>query len=109
MVVKRKKTKPLRFGLYGESEILTPEFVHCERMVYQNPKHNSYIPPHVHSNLFQIFFIYAGSVRFSFDQQHHVVHASAVVTIPENTLHGMKCADDIDGMVLTFSSSFAEN
>jgi AraC family transcriptional activator of pobA len=109
MAKKVKNKKPLRFGLYGEKEVVVSDFVHIERMLYKNPKHNSFIPPHIHANLYQIFFIYQGAVRFYLTKEECNVKAPAAVVIPDNTMHGMKCDDRIDGMVLTFSSSFSEN
>jgi AraC family transcriptional activator of pobA len=109
MAIKIKNKKPLRYGLYGESEVVASEIIHMERLVFRNPKHESNIAPHVHTNLFQVFFIYAGGVRFMFDKKDYDVKAASAVLIPENTTHGMRCDDHIDGMVLTFSSAFAEN
>jgi AraC family transcriptional regulator, transcriptional activator of pobA len=102
------KNKPLRYGLYGEEDVYLPDFIHCETMQYRSEKHNWVIEPHLHAHLFQLFLIEAGKVHFRFEGTLQVVHADSVVTIPENTLHGLHVSKDVKGMVLTVSSSFPE-
>jgi AraC family transcriptional regulator, transcriptional activator of pobA len=102
------KNKPLRFGLYGEEEFLLPDFLHCETMEYRSEKHNWVISPHLHANLFQVFLIERGNVHYTFDERQHVT-GPAIVTIPENTLHGLEVGKNIKGMVLTLSSSYIES
>jgi AraC family transcriptional activator of pobA len=102
------KNKPKRFGLYGEDDQLLPDFIHCETIEYRSRKHNWVIAPHVHANLFQIFFIYSGKLEFIFDSGHEAITGPAIITVPENTLHGFNVGKNIKGIVLTISSSFIE-
>jgi len=101
------KNKPLRFGLYGEEEFLLPDFMHCETMEYRSEKHNWIISQHLHANLFQVFLIERGKVCYIFEDRQFIT-GSAIVTIPENTLHGLEVSKNIKGMVLTLSSSYLE-
>ena len=102
------KNKPVRFGLYGEAEILLPDFLHCESMEYRSKKHNWVIKQHFHANLFQFFLIERGKVTYKFEDEQHAVTGPVIVIIPENTLHGLVVSKNIKGMVLTLSTSFLE-
>ena len=102
------KNKPVRFGLYGEAEILLPDFLHCESMEYRSKKHNWVIKQHLHANLFQFFLIERGKVTYKFEDEQHTVSGPVIVIIPENTLHGLLVSRNIKGMVLTLSTSFLE-
>ena len=102
------KNKPVRFGLYGEAEILLPDFLHCESMEYRSKKHNWVIKQHLHANLFQLFLIERGKVTYEFEDEQYLVSGPVIVTIPENMLHGLVVSKNIQGMVLTLSTSFLE-
>jgi AraC family transcriptional regulator, transcriptional activator of pobA len=102
------KNKPVRFGLFGEEEILLPDFLHCESMEYRSKKHNWVIKQHLHANLFQLFFIEWGQVTYKFEDEQHLVAGPVMVIVPENMLHGLVVSKNIKGMVLTISTSFLE-
>ena len=102
------KNKPVRFGLYGEAEILLLDFLHCESMEYRSKKHNWVIKQHLHANLFQLFLIERGKVTYEFEDERYLVSGPVIVTIPENMLHGLVVSKNIQGMVLTLSTSFLE-
>ena len=102
------KNKPIRFGLYGEAEILLPDFLHCESMEYRSKKHNWVIKKHLHANLFQLFLIERGKVTYEFEDEQYLVSGPVIVAIPENMLHGLVVSKNIQGLVLTLSTSFLE-
>ena len=102
------KNKPIRFGLYGEAEILLPDFLHCESMEYRSKKHNWVIKQHLHANLFQLFLIERGKVTYEFEDEQYLVSGPVIVAIPENMLHGLVVSKNIQGLVLTLSTSFLE-
>jgi AraC family transcriptional regulator, transcriptional activator of pobA len=102
------KNKPVRFGLYGEQEVLLPDFLHCESMEFRSRKHNWIIKQHLHGNLFQLFLIEVGRVMYDFEDEQHLVAGPAIVIIPEKILHGLQVSKNIKGMVLTLSTSFLE-
>lgn len=102
------KNKPQRYGLYGETDLKLPDFIHCETVQYRSEKHNWVIEPHLHAHLFQLFLIEVGKVHFQFEEVEQVVHEGAIVSIPENTLHGLTVSKNVKGLVLTLSSSFLE-
>lgn len=104
----RSKSKPVRFGLYGEEEVMLPDFMHCESMEFRSKKHNWVIKQHLHANLFQLFLIERGKVKYDFEDEQHLVVGPVIVTIPENMLHGLQVSKNIKGMVVTLSTSFLE-
>jgi AraC family transcriptional activator of pobA len=106
--MKTSKNKPLRFGLYGENDVLLPDFLHCEIMPYRSKMNNWVIKPHFHANLFQLFLIEKAHITYQLADGLHFVPAPAIVSIPENNDHGLIVSPGIKGMVLTLSSSFVE-
>jgi AraC family transcriptional activator of pobA len=102
------KNKPLHYGLYGEDDFLMPDFMHCETIEFRTKLHNRTIKEHLHTSLFQIFFIESGKLDFVIDNTKRLIKGPAIITIPENTLHGMKAAKIVKGKVITLSTSFLE-
>ena len=103
------KNKPLRYGLYGENDFLLPDFMHCETIAYRTTLHNSTIKEHLHSSLFQIFILESGKLNFVIENTKRMIEGPAIITIPENTLHGLEAGKAVKGKVLTLSTSFLEN
>jgi AraC family transcriptional activator of pobA len=104
-----KKDKPLHYGLYGEDDFLLPDFMHCETIEYRTKLHNRSIKEHLHTSLFQIFFIESGKLDFIIEDIKRIINGPAIVIIPQNTLHGLKAGRVVKGKVLTMSTSFLEN
>ncbi len=102
------KKKPLHFGLYGENDFLLPDFMHCETITYRINLHNSTIKEHLHTSLLQIFFLETGELDFVIETNRSLVTGPAIITIPENTLHGLHAGKGVKGKVLTLSTSFLE-
>jgi AraC family transcriptional activator of pobA len=63
---------------------------------------------HLHANLFQLFLVERGKVTYEFEDEKYLVSGPVIVTIPENMLHGLVVSKNIQGMVLTLSTSFLE-
>jgi AraC family transcriptional regulator, transcriptional activator of pobA len=102
------KKKPLHYGLYGENDFLLPDFMHCETIEFRTKLHHRTIKEHIHNSLFQIFIIESGKLDFFIETNKRIIVGPAIITIPENTLHGMKVEKNIKGKVLTLSTSFLE-
>ncbi len=103
------KKKLLHYGLYGEDDFLLPDFMHCEKLSYRTQMHHSTIKEHIHTSLFQIFILESGTLDFTIANMPQLTKGPAIITIPENTLHGMKAGKTVKGKVLTLSTSFLEN
>lgn len=104
----KEKNKPLHYGLYGENDFLLPDFMHCESISYRTKLHNNTIKEHLHTSLFQIFFLERGKLDFEIENARHLIAGPAIIIIPENTLHGLKAGKGVNGKVLTLSTSFLE-
>ncbi|MDX2045679.1 MAG: helix-turn-helix domain-containing protein [Chitinophagaceae bacterium] len=102
------RKKPLRYGLYGEEDFLRPDFMHCQTMEFRPEIKDRIIKEHIHTSLFQVFFVEQGRLDFIIENTKRIVKGPAIVTIPENTLHGMKGHKGLAGKVLTLSTSFLE-
>jgi AraC family transcriptional regulator, transcriptional activator of pobA len=102
------KTKPAHYGLYGEKDFLLPDFMHCEKLAYRTKMHHRTIKEHVHTSLFQIFILESGTLNFTIENVLQLVNGPAIITIPENTLHGMDAGKTVKGKVITLSTSFVE-
>ena len=106
---KGKATKKgLHFGLYGEKEILSPDFMHCDTIEFRTKPHIQSIKEHIHTSLFQIYIVEKGKLHLYLENSKHIINGPAIVTIPENTLHGVPIDKNLKGKVLTLSTSFIE-
>src|SRR5947207_564392 len=102
------QNRPLFFGLYGEVDFLIPDFVHCETIESRIKINNHIIKEHIHRSLFQVIVLETGKLVFIIEKAKRVVTGPAIITIPENTLHGFKMGKTVKGKVLTLSTSFLE-
>jgi AraC family transcriptional regulator, transcriptional activator of pobA len=102
------KSKPVHYGLYGEDDFLLTDFIHCETIGFRTEMHNLIIEEHIHTSLFQIFILESGELDFSIENTQRLIAGPAIITIPENTLHGMKAEKNVKGKVITISTSFLE-
>ena len=101
-------SKPLHYGLYGEDDFQATDFIHCETIGFRTKMHNLIIEEHIHTSLFQIFILESGKIDIIIEANKRLVEGPAIITIPENTLHGMKVGKNINGKVITISTSFLE-
>lgn len=103
------KNKPIHYGLYGEDDFLLTDFVHCETIGYRTKMHNLVIEEHIHTSLFQVFVLESGRIDISIASRQYLLTGPAVITVPENIVHGMKAGKNVKGKVVTISSSFLES
>lgn len=102
------KNKPLHYGLYGEADFLLPDFMHCETIEVRSKIHDHTIKEHLHTSLLQIVFLENGELDFFTEKTNRTIKGPAIITVPENTLHGYKIGKTVKGKILTLSSSFLE-
>ncbi|WP_153800620.1 helix-turn-helix domain-containing protein [Foetidibacter luteolus] len=103
------KSKPLRYGLYGRQDFLLPDFMHCEPMGAYSDDRDGIVKEHIHTTLFQVFLIEEGKLELVVEGEKRLVVSPAIITIPENTVHGMHEFAGLKGKVLTLSTSVLEN
>lgn len=91
-----------KFGLYGEYPGKNqPEFVHIEKISDRSSKNDWTIKPHRHGQLFQILFLFGGSVTVQLDETHRQLNGNWAICIPPGTVHGFSFPTGTDGEVLT--------
>lgn len=101
-------SKPLHYGLYGEDDFQLEDFIHCETIEFRTKMHNLIIEEHIHTSLFQIFILESGKIDIIIEANQRLIEGPAIITIPENTLHGMKAGKNVTGKVITISTSFLD-
>jgi AraC family transcriptional regulator, transcriptional activator of pobA len=103
------KHKPMHYGLYGENDFLLTDFIHCEQMETRTRLYDNVIDQHIHTSLFQLYVLEIGRFELFIDANHQrIINGPAIVTIPENILHGMNVRQLVKGKVLTLSTSLLE-
>lgn len=96
-------------GLYGDNfRAILPDFIHCESIETRSQKHDWKIKQHIHTSLFQIFYIEKGYGKLMIEHKEFEFKDACLMLIPENTLHGFEYEEKIQGTVLTISVSFLE-
>ena len=95
------------FALYGEAVLAQqPEFIHIEDIASRSRRHGWLIRPHRHGHLFQVLFLYDGSMKVCFDEQQQDLDGSWAVCIPPGFVHGFRFPADTCGMVLSVVDAF---
>ena len=96
-------------GLYGEVNARpNADYIFSELIETRSRVFNWVIQPHVHTQLFQLFFIESGQVLFKEAAQEHTVHGACVLFIPPSHLHGLTYSADVTGRILTVSDVLVE-
>lgn len=97
------------YKLYGDPSFAElPELVHCESIIDRSKLHNWEIKPHRHDDLFQLFYLSAGSVRARVDERSIAFSAPAVLIVPSPVVHGFSFTPPIDGWVVTLPEASVE-
>ncbi len=91
------------FGLYGESTVEDPAFIHLENIESRSSANGWRIKPHRHGRMFQILVIYSGSLEVQLDDQMHKRDTQCAVVIPSGIVHGFRFSPGTQGVVLTFA------
>lgn len=107
---KQQKTnsKPLSYGVYGEKESLLPDFMYCENFELRNKKNTATINDHIHTTLFQLYIIESGVLDLKIETTGYKITGPAIITIPQNTRHGVPADKNLKGMVLSISTLLVE-
>ncbi|MFC4231343.1 helix-turn-helix domain-containing protein [Parasediminibacterium paludis] len=93
-------------GLYGDDEgNYSSEYIFLELIATRSQNFNWVIKPHIHTHLFQIFFICKGSVEFINNGLTPKIKAPCIFVIPPTLMHGFAYSKDIEGYILSISES----
>jgi AraC family transcriptional activator of pobA len=96
-------------GLYGEATARPDtNYIFSELLETRSSTFNWIINPHVHTNLYQIFFVNTGQVLFKEAARESLIEAPCILMIPPTSLHGLTYSPDVTGRILTLSDSIVE-
>ena len=97
-------------GLYGDlNHKKGSDYIFLEMIQTRSKDFGWIIDPHIHSGLYQLFFISSGNVSFEGPIPMQKLETPCILIIPPNTIHGLKYSSDVIGNILTISNKVIEN
>ena len=96
-------------GLYGDLNFeQRSDFIFLEMIHTRSKGFGWVIDTHIHSHLYQLFFIDSGNVAFESSSPMQDLQIPCILIIPPNTIHGLKYSADVKGNILTVSDKIIE-
>jgi AraC family transcriptional activator of pobA len=90
------------FLLYGEAQAsVAREFVHIEEISARSAGRNWQIGVHRHQGLFQLLFVFSGTVQVRLDSTVQEHASPLAVIVPPGVVHAFKFTPQTEGYVLT--------
>ncbi|MDI6047840.1 AraC family transcriptional regulator [Flavobacterium yafengii] len=97
-------------GIYGDNSIdMVRDIIHIIPMEITGKRHEWFIKPHVHSDLFQIFVVESGSLELIINGESQLVESVSFFSIPKNISHGLRMNADTKGWVISLYDKSLEN
>ncbi|QJW91254.1 helix-turn-helix domain-containing protein [Spirosoma taeanense] len=97
------------YDVYGEAYTPhLPDYVFSEQFGDRLRKVDWTIEPHVHTDLFQIFFVETGQLTSQLGARTVQLQAPCLVIIPIDTVHSCRFSEDVSGSALLFSNAYLE-
>lgn len=97
-------------GLYGDTTTRhSSEYIFLELIQTRSQTFDWLIQPHIHTHLFQLFIVKKGNILFQEAIQKHQITAPCIFLIPPTQLHGLTYTPDVEGHILSISSSIVED
>ena len=97
-------------GIYGDNSIdMIRDIIHITPMEITGKRHEWYIKPHVHSDLFQIFVLESGSLELIINDESQIIESISFFSIPKNVSHGLRMNPDTKGWVISLYDKSLEN
>ena len=97
-------------GLYGDIDHKPQaEYIFLEQIETRSKEFGWMVDPHIHSHLYQLFFIESGKVKFQSSSQSTNLPIPCVIFIPPNTLHGLHYSANVKGQILTLSDNVIDS
>nr|WP_315197145.1 AraC family transcriptional regulator [uncultured Flavobacterium sp.] len=97
-------------GIYGDNSIdMVRDIIHITPMEITGKRHEWFIKPHIHSDLFQIFVVESGSLELIIDGESQIVEGVSFFSIPKNISHGLRMNADAKGWVVSLYDKSLEN
>jgi len=96
-------------GLYKEiASSAYPVYIRSESIRDRSSVFNWTITPHLHTHLFQLFFIEFGSVKLDRTEGEIILNAPAIIIIPPGNVHGLTYDPEVKGHVITLEYTYVE-
>lgn len=97
-------------GIYGDNAIdMVRDIIHITPMELTGKRHEWFIKPHLHSDLFQIFVVESGSLELIINDESQIVESVSFFSIPKNSSHGLRMNADTKGWVISLYDKSLEN
>ncbi|MBF9220696.1 AraC family transcriptional regulator [Hymenobacter ruricola] len=95
-------------GIYGDHKARISHDYLQSQLIMPRPRATDWgLKPHLHENLFQLFFLEAG--RASFEAPEPVeLRTPCLVIIPANTVHGFTFSPQVKGRTLTLAEALLD-
>ena len=95
-------------GIYGDSKArISHDYLQSQLIVPRQRLTDWGLKPHLHENLFQLFFLEAGRAAFEATEPLEL-RTPCLVIIPANTVHGFTFSPQVKGRTLTLSESLLD-
>ena len=96
------------YGIYGDHKaLISHDYLQSQLIVPRQRATDWGLKPHLHENLFQLFFLEAG--RASFEAPEPVVlRTPCLVIIPASTVHGFTFSPQVQGRTLTLAEALLD-
>jgi len=95
-------------GIYGDSKArISHDYLQSQLIVPRQRLTDWGLKPHLHENLFQLFFLEAGRATFEASAPVELT-TPCLVIIPANTVHGFTFSPQVKGRTLTLSEALLD-
>ncbi|WP_426059057.1 AraC family transcriptional regulator [Hymenobacter sp. B1770] len=95
-------------GIYGDSKAqISHDYLQSQLIVPRQRLTNWGLKPHLHENLFQLFFLEAGQASFEAAEPIDL-KTPCLVIIPANTVHGFTFSPQVKGRTLTLAEALLD-
>jgi AraC family transcriptional activator of pobA len=96
-------------GLYGDDKAqIRHDYLQSELILPRNRVTDWGLKPHLHGNLFQLFFLEAGRASFHAAAKPIELITPCVVLIPAGAVHGFTFSPQVQGRTLTLAESLMD-
>ena len=95
-------------GIYGDSKArISHDYLQSQSIVPRPRLTDWGLKPHLHENLFQLFFLEAGHASFEAPARTEL-RTPCLVIIPANTVHGFTFSPQVKGRTLTLAEALLD-
>lgn len=97
-------------GLYGEHNARPDsDYIFSELLETRSATFDWVVKPHLHTRLYQLFFLKTGKVTFQDATGVLLLDTPCLLFIPPSALHGLEYSPDTTGHILTIADSLVES